>query len=482
MSSANIHIRPRATDGTTDTIRQVVPDSGAEKRDSSPEISPGTEANHYIIRERIGRGGQAEVYRARDQFACRDVALKVIAKSTNMDDYLGKRFLREAQNLARLKHPNLIEIIELLVVEGRPALAMEFLDGGTLSDTLRRVSVFAPTEILSILDPLCDVLSYIHQLGIVHRDIKPSNIGFLLREQQTVLKLLDFGIAKDIGSDAPEALTRTGQRIGTPTFMAPEQLTGGKIDHRADIYSLGVVLYCMIAGRSPYKRGVYALVNMDPPAPSRFAPVSAAVDAVILRCIASKPDERYSSATEVAAAYRDALGQKDAKRVAVGSVSGDVNVDKFYIRLQVDLGVQDAVGNIDDISDDTLVTYTDIADDLSENLESSGFVVDEQSFGVLLATRYLSQEDLPQECGELVDTACSLRDALFGQKPQLRGKMRITLDVQLPQTSTEGEDVRDAETETEVLALSVSDDELTTHDERIFLTKSFSEVISTSRL
>ncbi|HEY1785591.1 MAG TPA: serine/threonine-protein kinase, partial [Pirellulales bacterium] len=208
------------------------------------------------IIELIGRGGMGVVYRARQKELDRFVAVKILPPGVNDDPAFAQRFTHEAKALARLSHPNIVTIHDFGQADGLFYFVMELVDGMNLRQllTARRI---APREALAIVPQICDALQYAHDAGIVHRDIKPENV---LLDRRGQVKVADFGLAKLVGrteppaagAAAPSTWTEAGRVVGTPQYMAPEQIERpAEVDHRADIYSLGVVLYQMLTGELP---------------------------------------------------------------------------------------------------------------------------------------------------------------------------------------------------------------------------------------
>jgi len=240
------------------------------------------------ILECLGRGGMGVVYKARQPLLNRFVALKILAPEKERDPRFAERFTREAQSLARLNHPNIVTVYDFGETNGLYYLLMEFVDGMSLRQLLQTRKL-APEEALTIVPPICEALQYAHQLGIVHRDIKPENI---LLDQQGRVKIADYGIAKLVGADGrTEPLTGEQQVIGTPHYMAPEQVERPSIvDHRADIFSLGVVFYEMLTGQLPL--GKFA-------PPSRMVKMDVRLDEVVLHALEQEPELRYQQASQV---------------------------------------------------------------------------------------------------------------------------------------------------------------------------------------
>jgi len=258
----------------------------------------------YRLGERLGRGGFAVVYAVTDEQLKRRIAVKVLRRE--LADVPGalERFRREAEAVARLRHPNIIPIYAVGAREDLAYFLMPLIEGGSLADELVRTPRLAVTEVRRVLRESAAGLAAAHRAGIVHRDIKPDNM--LLEGPEHRVVLTDFGIAKALGGDTG-ALTQTGAVIGTPHYMSPEQASGERaIDHRADIYSLGVVAYQMLTGRVPFNGATMAAVlvqhlTTDPPPISRSRPdCPPALAAAVARCLAKTPEERWASAEDFA--------------------------------------------------------------------------------------------------------------------------------------------------------------------------------------
>lgn len=238
--------------------------------------------------EWIGRGGMGFVYKARQPHLDRWVALKLLPDRLARDPQFAERFNREGRFLARLNHPNIVSVYDFGRTPEFYYLMMEFVDGVNLRQAMQ-AGRFSPAEALSLVPKICEALQYAHEQGVLHRDIKPENI---LLDSKGGVKIADFGIAKLVGEEQPPVtLTQTGSSLGTPHYMAPEQIERPtEVDHRADIYSLGVVFYEMLTGELPIGR-------FEPP--SMRTPVGRGVDAVVLRTLEKDRDKRYQSAGEV---------------------------------------------------------------------------------------------------------------------------------------------------------------------------------------
>ncbi|MGA2557877.1 MAG: protein kinase, partial [Verrucomicrobiota bacterium] len=236
----------------------------------------------------IGKGGMGAVYKARQPALDRLVALKILPPQAAGGPGFAERFNREARALAKLNHPNIVAVHEFGQAGGSPFFIMEFVDGLTLRQ-LEQAGRLAPVEALRIVPQICEALQFAHDEGIVHRDIKPENI---LIDKKGRVKIADFGIAKIIGGEeAGAGMTGTRQAIGTPHYMAPEQVEQPQtVDHRADIFSLGVVFYEMLTGQLPLGRFA---------PPSRKVEIDARLDEVVLRALEREPELRYQQAGEV---------------------------------------------------------------------------------------------------------------------------------------------------------------------------------------
>jgi len=244
---------------------------------------------HYEVLALVGRGGMGAVYRARQPGLERDVAIKLVPAEAAADEEFSARFRVEARALAKLQHPNIVSIHEIgQTSEGHLFFVMEFVDGTDLAHLIQSGELRAP-QALEIVSRVCEALQFAHQHGVVHRDIKPANV---LVDRSGAVKVADFGLAKL----HPESGVRSsrhslpGSVIGTPDYMAPEQLDGRDVDARSDIFSLGVMLYEMLTGQLP--RGAW-----EPP--SRKAQTDARLDGVVNKALQTEPERRYQQASEV---------------------------------------------------------------------------------------------------------------------------------------------------------------------------------------
>jgi serine/threonine protein kinase len=247
---------------------------------------------NYDITEMIGRGGMGVVYKGRQTALDRVVAIKLLPLEVSIDRDFSERFVREARTMARMNHPNIVSVFDFgKTTEGHLYFVMEFVEGTTLHHLIKAVGL-KPAQAMELIVGVCDALHYAHSEGVIHRDIKPANI---LVDTRGRVKVTDFGLARMDAAKTPEqwGQTMTGMILGTPDYMAPEQKKGLRVDHRADIYSLGVMLYEMLCGEIP--AGVF-----DPP--SQRVPVDERIDQVVIRAMQQEPDRRYSNTDEMKSA------------------------------------------------------------------------------------------------------------------------------------------------------------------------------------
>ncbi len=263
---------------------------------------------HYEILEKIGAGGMGEVYRARDTSLGRDVAVKILPAEMAESAERRTRFQREASVIAALKHPNIVTIHSVEEDQGVHFITMELVEGQTLAERIPDEGL-ALAEFLNVAIPLSDALASAHGQGIVHRDLKPANIMFDTGDR---VKILDFGLAKlteEVSEDGATVTsagqTMAGQMVGTLAYMSPEQAEGTNVDHRSDIFSLGIVLYQMATGTQPFQGPTFVstlsaiLKDTPPPIVDRNQSLPGALGDLVERCLAKEPGDRYQSAAEL---------------------------------------------------------------------------------------------------------------------------------------------------------------------------------------
>ena len=217
----------------------------------------GRKLGKYELIERLGKGGMAEVWKAFQSGVERNVAIKVMHKHLADDADFVERFRREARAVGQIRHNNIVRVIDFDIEGDEYYMVMDYIQGGTLAGYIKQQGVIPVEEALRLIGQLVDAVAYAHQLGMVHRDIKPANVMFQDNNYSSPV-LMDFGIARILGQDK---LTVTGSMVGTPAYMSPEAIRAEEIDGRADIYSLGVMLYEMVVGRTPYEAdSAYAMI------------------------------------------------------------------------------------------------------------------------------------------------------------------------------------------------------------------------------
>ncbi len=275
---------------TATTTETTLPEQGGA-RAQGDDGQPG----RYQIVGELGRGGMGIVYKAKDTTLDRLVAYKVLPDALQENPQALRNFLREAQAAAKLNHPGIVTVYDTGAQDGRYYIAMEFVDGTTLKEILRRRGAIAPAGILHVLVQMCEALAYAHDKKVVHRDVKTANVMWT-RDKKA--KLMDFGLAKVI----EEVRNHTTVVSGTPYYMSPEQTLGKNVDHRTDIYSLGVTLFELAAGAVPFKEGniPYHHVHTRPPDIHELQPeLPGSLAAVINRCLLKDPAQRYQSTREI---------------------------------------------------------------------------------------------------------------------------------------------------------------------------------------
>jgi serine/threonine protein kinase len=292
--------------------------TGTDAGGKTPRFTPPTVAElapkfpQLEILDFIGQGGMGAVYKARQKELDRIVALKILPPDVGQDAAFAERFTREAKALAKLNHPGIVTIYDFGRADGLYFFLMEYVDGVNLRQLLATSRV-STREALAIVPQICDALQFAHDQGIVHRDIKPENI---LLDRRGRVKVADFGLAKLIGSESEAAaggstvdsptLTESGKIMGTPQYMSPEQIKApGEVDHRADIYALGVVFYQMLTGELPGK-------TIAPP--STKVTIDVRLDEVVLRALEKKPELRYQQVSEVKTMVETIVATPDASR------------------------------------------------------------------------------------------------------------------------------------------------------------------------
>ncbi len=283
-------------------------------------------ADAYRIGRPIGQGAMGRVYLGEDVRLGRQVAVKVMMPGPEEQERTFQRFQREARAIAALGHQHIVTVFDIgQIGDGQVYLVMEFMDGETLDERVRREGTLDPITTAGIVAQVARAIGVAHKAGMVHRDLKPENVMLIRRdERDDFVKVLDFGLAKPVDASAAREsmVTQLGVALGTPAFMSPEQGRGEDLDHRSDIYALGMLAYHMLCGRpafeGPPPMVMIAQVMEQPPSPRTFRPdLSEATEAVVLRCLKKKRERRYQTADEAAIASAESVAGNTAQMQAL---------------------------------------------------------------------------------------------------------------------------------------------------------------------
>jgi hypothetical protein len=349
---------------------------------SDDELAPGARVGEYFIEKRLAAGGQGSIYLAEHRVLGRRAAVKVLHRDTSGSGETTARFVREARVVNMIRHPNIVDIYDIgTLPDGRSFCVMELLPGRSLSALLAERSPLQPAEAVAYLAPVCQALQAAHRAGVVHRDVKASNVMVLEEGAAPRVKLLDFGVAK-VTDSGEGGLTTVGQRIGTLHSMAPEQILGGAVDPRTDVYGLGVLLHQMLTGHYPFASGDLAEVERmhleaTPPRPSAVAVVPPELDAVVARCLEKSPQRRWPSAAAVEEAARGALLEAPSAAALRSAAAVAIHVG-LRPRDPADPGA--------------LGAQADAADSAEAALRDAGFALPLTSAGALLGVLLLPAE------------------------------------------------------------------------------------------
>lgn len=274
----------------------------------------------YVLKSLLGKGGMGAVYRAEDTRLSREVAIKILPRRLAEHPSAVERFLREARATARLDHPNVISVLDVDQQDGRPFLVMELIRGKSLQAILE-AGPLPWRDASRVIADCCQGLTAAHAQGLIHRDLKPGNI---LRTDEGVAKLADFGLAKSLAGDETNHLTSTGHLLGTPHYMSPEQCQGEALDPRSDLYSLGATYFALLTGRPPFSQTqplqlMFAHCSAPIPDPRALQPdIPQSCAAIVQRALAKQPSGRFGSAREMLQALQTALGSSPAGGTSAG--------------------------------------------------------------------------------------------------------------------------------------------------------------------
>ena len=360
------------------------------ERASAPDeqLPAGAVVGGCVIERLVGAGAFGAIYAADRQHPPGRAAIKVLHGELSGSPKVVERFVREVNVVRLLRHPGIVEIQDLgKLDDGRPYYVMEYLDGEPLSAMLRRRGRVPVEEAVDLLEPVCGALATAHEVGVIHRDVKAGNIMVVGEGAARSVKLLDFGMAKLIdGPEASSGFTTMGRRIGTMAAMAPEQILGGRVDARADIYALGILLYQLLTGQHPFAckdevELAWRHIEEPPPRPSGQAPVTALVDAVVLRSLEKAPERRFQSAQAFFAALCEAAGGRRAAGSAGATESLAAGV---LVELSVDVeGEELDAAQLKDIA-----RVLDLAE---ETLRGAGFLIALATGAAVLGVRALPE-------------------------------------------------------------------------------------------
>ncbi len=420
-------------DNFTPTIPAGPPkDASGEGIDLDGELAPGDRAGEYLILGTIASGGCGTVYTAEHRVLGRKAAVKVLHSQLATSPEMVERFVREARVVNRIRHPNIVDIYEFGELDDkRPYFVMELLEGTSLASIVERRGRLTPAQALGYLEPVCDALRAAHAAGVVHRDLKASNVAVVKEGDPPRVKLLDFGIAKLVRTAPGErGLTAVGQRIGTPYAMAPEQIRGGAIDSRVDIYALGVLLYQLLTGRYPFISGdpvemERLHVEAPPPRPSALAPVSPEIDSIVLRCMEKDATRRFPDVTAFAEALRAAV--KGGHAAGAGGKRGVA----VYVEVRIS-GEQDEA---------LLAHLVPLLDETELALRQSGYALYLQTGSALLGVKPLP-EDAAAALGErkaAVDLARRILEPL--QAPGADRRLKLAVQVHADAAQMRGSEI-----------------------------------------
>jgi hypothetical protein len=293
------------------------------------ELSDGDEFAGYRVERRLGRGGMGVLYLAVEPGLERRVALKLIAPEAASDEVFARRFAEESRIAASIEHPNVVPIYAAGEEAGVPYIAMRYVAGADLARRLTREGRLSPPAAVDLIAQIGNGLDAIHAAGLIHRDVKPANVLLSGDDGGDHAYITDFGVARNVSTES--GLTQTGRFVGTLDYVAPEQISGGAIDARADVYALGCLLFKLLTGEVPFPKDgdaarLFAHLNDPPPAPSLYVPeVSMALDDVVIRAMSKSPDDRYPSAGDLGraaqAALRGAAPTTPERTVATGAAA-----------------------------------------------------------------------------------------------------------------------------------------------------------------
>ena len=347
------------------------------------ELEPGALVGPWVVEARVHPGVTAWLYHATHANTRAPAAVKVLRSEYNHVSEVLHRFKQEADTLQALRHPNIVEVLEYGELrDGRPWLAMEWLPGESMDRWLAHRGVFSTAEALTVMEELGGALHFAHRQGVLHRDLKAQNVMVVPRAEGFTVKLVDFGIARVQRPEGLSSLTSAGAVLGTPVAMAPEQIRGQAVDARTDLYALGVLLFQLLTGQLPFE-GTSAVeveeqhLHAPPPLLGERVHAPPALEAVVQRCLAKRPEERWPDVP----AFLDAL------RAALAPVTSPPWAAGIYVDVRFPEACEDP-------TDEDLDAKESALDAARDALEAAGWMFAVDGGNVLLAWRALPEEAL----------------------------------------------------------------------------------------
>ncbi|HET8934089.1 MAG TPA: serine/threonine-protein kinase [Polyangiales bacterium] len=422
--SANPHLLSDDSVPPNDEDTEILPSDAVPATNPALNERETKSIGEYVVDGLIGEGGGGRVFAARHSTLGVRVAIKVLRPEMVPLHHLVTRFNREVEAIQKIDHPSIVRVIETgQTPAGQPYYVMELLEGMNLRRLLQVHGRFSPVEVLDLVSPVCEALGAVHNAGFVHRDIKASNVNVEDKDGQRSVKLLDFGIAKSVHGEAGPGLTEPGVKLGSAHTMAPEQVRCEKLDSRADIYAMGVMLFQLLTGEYPFDADDprhIALLHLQAPAPrpSSRAPLSAAIDAVVLRCLEKKAERRFPNARELLAALRAAI-------------STDTGADSE--RELPALGVLLALPTEDDaeIDDAMMEDMMNIFDQVEQCLSNHRFVFPLRAATSLLAVRVGADNSQLQLEREQMQTVLDELNSALAERDAPHPSVRVVLSLRV---------------------------------------------------
>jgi len=264
----------------------------------------------YTVERKLGSGSMGVVYAATHRLINKQIAIKVFTPETGGDESLAERFKQEAEAAARIRHPSIVAVNDFGETDsGQLYIVMEYLDGVSLREVINKESRLAPDHVVNLGRQICSGIAAAHSVGIVHRDLKPENVFIEMVDGRETVRIFDFGIAKLLDR---AGLTKAGYVLGTPAYMSPEQATAQLLDHRSDIYSVGIILYELLSGQPPFTGAkpqqvlVKHVIEQAQPLDALRPDIPAALARVIMRALEKAPDDRHQTALDFGNALAEA--------------------------------------------------------------------------------------------------------------------------------------------------------------------------------